>query len=54
MPALSPTPCFSVTYGKEESISENLPQIGLLRVASSESFIVDDTEEHPETYECPM
>lgn len=54
MPVLSPTPCFSVTYGKEKSNSEKLPQLGLLRVESSESFNIDDTEEHPETYECPI
>ena len=54
MPALSPSPFFRVTNEKDEINIRELPPIGLQRVESSESFIIDDIEEHPETYECPM
>ena len=48
---LSPSSCIRDTFGKDD---EKLPQLGLQRVTSSESFIIDDIEEHPETYECPI
>ena len=54
MPALSPSPNFRITNDKDEINIQKLPPIGLQRAESSESFINDDIEEHPETYECPM